>query len=180
MTPQSALRLPAPLKEEPRKKSPLIEERPDRAEELSCPFEKGYLETQQRANSVRPYGGAYVPLEKAPVGCALCWDVPKGQGDNPYVCSLRSIHLPFQGRHIYRPRWDAIRFSISGTLESMWVSTSTGELQRAKKMPEKRKKSLSGTALSRQALFVIWCCDPVSRWFIFFGYPGTGRLRTCL
>ena len=121
----------------------------------------------------------HVPLEKAPVGCALCWDVPKGQGDNPSVCSLRSIHLPFQGRHIYRPRWDAIRFSISSTLESMWASTSTGVLQRAK-MPEKRKKSLSGTALSRQALFVIWCCDPVSRWFIFFGYPGTGRLRTCL
>ena len=23
----------------------------------------------------------HVPLEKAPVGCALCWDVPKGQGD---------------------------------------------------------------------------------------------------
>ena len=95
MTPQSALRLPAPLKEEPRKKSPLIEEMPDRAGELSCPFEKGYLETQQRANSVRPYGGAYVPLEKAPVGCALCWDVPKGQGDYP---SGTACHLPFQGR----------------------------------------------------------------------------------
>ena len=95
MTPQSALRLPAPLKEEPRKKSPLIEEMPDRAEELSCPFEKGYLETQQRANSVRPYGGAYVPLEKAPVGCALCWDVPKGQEDYP---SGTACHLPFQGR----------------------------------------------------------------------------------
>ena len=91
MTPQSALRLPAPLKEEPRKKSPLIEEMPDRAEELSCPFEKGYLETQQRANSVRPYGGAYVPLEKAPVGCALCWDVPKGQGDIPPALRATSL-----------------------------------------------------------------------------------------
>ena len=36
-----------------------------------------------------------VPLEKAPVGCALCWDVPKGQGDYP---SGTACHLPFQGR----------------------------------------------------------------------------------
>ena len=71
-TPQSSLRLASSSVEEPKEKSPLIEEMPDRAGELSCPFEKGYLETQQRANSVRPYGGAYVPLEKAPVGCALC------------------------------------------------------------------------------------------------------------
>ena len=35
-----------------------------------------------------------VPLEKAPVGCALCWDVPKGQGDYP---SGTACHLLCRG-----------------------------------------------------------------------------------
>ena len=43
------------------------------------------------------------------------WEIMQ---DNPSVFSLRSIHLstrhtlraPFQGRHIHRPRWDAIGF----------------------------------------------------------------------
>ena len=51
----------------PRKRSPLLEEMPDRAEEYS------------------------VPLEKAPVGCALCWDVPKGQGDIPPALRATSL-----------------------------------------------------------------------------------------
>ena len=42
-------------------------EMPDRAEELSCP-----------------------PLEKAPEGCALCWDVPKGQGDT--IVGANNVH----------------------------------------------------------------------------------------
>ena len=47
-TPQSSLRLASSSVEEPKEKSPLIEEMPDRAEEYS------------------------VSLEKAPAGCALC------------------------------------------------------------------------------------------------------------
>ena len=33
----------------------------------------------------------HVPLEKAPVGCALCWDVPKGQGDIPPALRATSL-----------------------------------------------------------------------------------------
>ena len=62
MTPQSALRLPAPLKEEPRKKSPLIEEMPDRAEELFLPSSKGA-------------GLAIIPLSAKA-------DIPLFKGDN--------------------------------------------------------------------------------------------------
>ena len=54
---------------------------------------------ESRANNVRPYGKVLsskpifkiVPLEKAPEGCALCWDVSVADRG---ICRGRCPHRP--------------------------------------------------------------------------------------